>query len=157
MVAVASSVVVVGHGCDQDLQFHHEYVRGRRVTCFLGCTRRCRVGWVGVLVAVSVRPRRALRASLTPRGRFGEFYSLFVMFSIISPPEPRFDNDVEGERRHGSKRKDAMDFDFDDSENVTSPGQFITSSTAFMRCGFIPQHTLAEVDGVVPKRSWNLR
>ncbi|KAG8979237.1 exosome non-catalytic core subunit rrp4 [Tulasnella sp. 427] len=55
------------------------------------------------------------------------------MFSISSPPEPRFDNDVEGERRHGSKRGDAMDFDVDDSENVTSPGQFITSSTTFMR------------------------
>ncbi|KAG9014350.1 exosome non-catalytic core subunit rrp4 [Tulasnella sp. JGI-2019a] len=56
------------------------------------------------------------------------------MFSIVSPPPPRYDNNYDGERT--SKRKgrntDSMDLDFGDVK-VTSPGQIITPSQAFMR------------------------
>ncbi|KAG8847142.1 exosome non-catalytic core subunit rrp4 [Tulasnella sp. 330] len=56
------------------------------------------------------------------------------MFSVVSPPLPRYDNDYDGQRTSKNKGRDAdsMDLDFGDA-NITSPGQTITSSQAFMR------------------------
>lgn len=64
-----------------------------------------------------------------------------AMFTILSPPQPTYHNDYQGARHHPAAQKDVDDMDYeidvDDldegSSAVTSPGQVITSSQAFMR------------------------
>lgn len=63
------------------------------------------------------------------------------MFTVLSPPQPTFHNDFQGARHHPTAQQDVDDMDYEidvedlgeGSSAVTSPGQVITSSQAFMR------------------------